>query len=79
MSSTQESATGPQEHEMTTEPNRYASLFTAITGQETITEAQQQTGRDQKAPIDADDVAGYVSDMTRQTGLEDAIDDPDTI
>lgn len=40
MSSTQESATGPQEHEMTTEPNRYASLFTAITGQETITEAQ---------------------------------------
>jgi hypothetical protein len=54
----------------TTDRSRFASLFVDLTGTDRITEPQHAA--------DERDVADYVADATREHGLDDAIDDPET-
>jgi len=61
----------------TTDRN-FASLFVDVTGTETVTETQRDGDSRRVEAADERDVADYVADATRQRGLGDAIDEPET-
>ncbi|MCD2199835.1 hypothetical protein LPA44_08000 [Halobacterium sp. KA-4] len=58
--------------------SRFASLFVDLTGTETITQSQRDADSRRVEAADERDVADYVADATQQSGLDDAIDDPET-
>ncbi len=61
-----------------TTDQQFASLFVDVTGTETITESQHDADPRRVEAADERDVADYVADATREHGLDDAIDDPET-
>ncbi|WP_353634161.1 hypothetical protein ABSL23_13895 [Halobacterium sp. NMX12-1] len=61
----------------TTDRN-FASLFVDVTGTDTITESQRDADSRRVEAADERDVADYVADASQQSGLDDAIDDPET-
>ena len=61
-----------------TTDQQFASLFVDVTGTETITESQHDADSRRVEAADERDVADYVADATREHGLDDAIDDPET-
>lgn len=66
--------TGPDSEE-SDEQGRLQALFLDVTGTEEVVDERESTAGSRYLEDDATDVSGYVTDVARNDGLEDTVDD----